>query len=79
MTMVALAELLASAIPGLRFLTRRSWCSRQRSRLLRQHPKVVWVHDGKKMLWAIWGADHGFFELAWAGRLPYLQAVGAGA
>ena len=77
MTVTAWVELLASAIPGLRSLTRRSWCSRQRTRLRGQHPKVVWVHDGEKMPWAIWGANHGFFELEWAGRLPYLQTVSA--
>jgi hypothetical protein len=35
----------------------------------------VWVHTGKKMQWARWGVDHGFFEMDWAGRLPYLRAL----
>lgn len=74
-----LAGLLANAIPGWRELARRSWCTKQRSRLHALDPKrkVVWVHDGEKMPWALWGADHGFFEVEWAGRLPYLRAVAA--
>jgi hypothetical protein len=68
---------LASAIPGWRELARRAWCTKQRTRLVELDPKIVWVHDGEKMPWAIWGADHGFFELEWAGRLPYLRSVGA--
>jgi hypothetical protein len=69
------AALLATAIPGWRILARRSWCAKQRSRLRACNPKVVWVHDGEKMPWALWGADNGFFELEWANRLPYLRAA----
>lgn len=71
------AALLATAIPGWHELARRVWCAQQRSRLRALEPrrKVVWVHDGEKMPWALWGADHGFFELEWANRLPYLRAV----
>ncbi len=71
------AALLATAIPGWRELARRTWCMKQRSRLHALDPKrkVVWVHDGEKMPWALWGANHGFFELEWANRLPYLRAV----
>jgi hypothetical protein len=29
------------------------------------------------MPWAFWGAENGFFELEWAGRLPYLRAMPA--
>jgi hypothetical protein len=71
-----LAELV-NAIPGWRVLARRSWCGTQRRRLGGRERKVVWVQDGKKMPWALWGADHGFFELDFAGRLPYLRAVAA--
>lgn len=76
MTVTAfVAALLATAIPGWRDLGRRSWCAEQRSRLHALAPRVVWVHDGEKMPWALWGAGHGFFELEWADRLPYLRAV----
>jgi hypothetical protein len=68
------AALLANAMPGWRSLGRRSWCTKQRS-TLRSHKKIVWLHDGEKVPWALWGADHGFFEVEWAGRLPYLRAV----
>lgn len=70
-----LAELLATAIPGWRELARRAWCTQQRRRLHALDRKIVWVQDGKKMPWALWGADHGFFEVHWAGRLPYLRAA----
>jgi hypothetical protein len=69
------AALLAIAIPGWRELGRRSWCAKQRSRLRALDPRVVWVHDGERMPWAVWGAANGFFELEWANRLPYLRAV----
>ena len=69
-----MAALLAIAMPGWRSLGRRSWCTKQRTRL-RAHKRIVWVHDGEKVPWALWGADHGFFEVEWAGRLPYLRAV----
>ena len=77
MTAGLITALLASAIPGWRTLTRRSWCARQRTRLRALDRKVVWVHDGEKILWALWGADHGFFAVEWAGHLPYLRAVAA--
>jgi len=72
-----IAALLTNAIPGWRKLGRRAWCTKQRSRLRLLDRKIVWVHDGEKMPWVLWGADHGFFELEWAGRLPYLRAVAA--
>jgi hypothetical protein len=72
-----IAVLLMNAIPGWRELSRRSWCTKQRSRLRSPDRKIVWVHDGEKMPWALWGVDHGFFELEWAGRLAYLRAVAA--
>jgi len=77
MTVAAFIAALTNAIPGLRELSRRSWCTKQRSRLRTLDRKIVWVHDGEKVPWALWGADHGFFELEWAGRLPYLRAVAA--
>jgi hypothetical protein len=67
--------LLSTAIPGWRLLARRWWCSEQRSRLRTLDTKVVWVHDGDKVPWALWGAANGFFELEWANHLPYLRAV----
>jgi hypothetical protein len=69
------AALLANAIPGWRSLGRRRWCMKQRSCLHASDRNVVWVHDGAKMPWALWGADNGFFDVEWAGRLPYLRAV----
>lgn len=57
-TLTALVDaLLAVAIPGWRALTRRSWCARQRSLVHALDPRVVWVHDGEKMPWALWGAN----------------------
>ncbi len=77
MTVAAfVSALLANAIPGWRALGRRSWCTRQRSRLRAPDRKIVWVHDGEKMPWALWGADRGYFEVEWAGHLPYLRAAG---
>lgn len=71
------AALLANAIPGWHGLARRSWCTKQRRRLRSLDPRqrVLWVHDGDKVPWALWGADHGFFEVEWAGHLPYLRAL----
>jgi hypothetical protein len=71
------ASLLEIAVPGWRALGRRSWCRKQRSRLHALDRRIVWIHDGEKMPWAFWGARKGFFELEWAGRLPYLRAVPA--
>ena len=70
-----LETVLATLIPGWRALARRSWCAKQRHRLHALDRKIVWIHDGEKMPWALWGAEHGFFELEWANRLPYLRAV----
>lgn len=70
-----LAAALASAIPGWRLLARRLWCAEQRGRLRAHDRRVVWVRDGDKVPWALWGADHGFFELEWAYHLPYLRAM----
>jgi len=75
MTATALVAALLVRLPGCRELARRSWCARQRTRLSGPDARVVWVHDGEKMPWALWGADHGFFELEWAHRLPYLRAM----
>ena len=75
MTVTAFAAALLARAPGWRELARRAWCAQQRSLLRALAPKVVWVHDGEKMPWALWGAENGFFELEWANRLPYLRAV----
>jgi hypothetical protein len=72
-----LSAVLTVAIPGWRRLARRTWCARQRTRLGAPGGRVVWVHDGEKMPWVFWGAEHGFFELDWANRLPYLRAAAA--
>jgi hypothetical protein len=78
MTVTALVEaFLTIAFPGWRAIGRRGWCTRQQRRLHALDRRVVWVHDGEKMPWALWGADNGFFEVEWAGRLPYLRAVPA--
>jgi hypothetical protein len=70
-----LESVLNIAVPGWRGWGRRSWCMKQRRHLSARARRVVWVHDGEKMPWAVWGANHGFFELEWAGRLPYLRAA----
>lgn len=75
MTVTAFVAALLSAIPGWRKLARRSWCTKQQSSLRAVGRKVVWLHDGEKMPWALWGVANGFFELEWAGRLPYLRAA----
>ncbi|HEX9052213.1 MAG TPA: hypothetical protein VF841_16915 [Anaeromyxobacter sp.] len=75
MTLAAVLSAVAAAVPGVRRLARRAWCARQRTRLDARAPRVVWVHDGEKMPWALWGAENDFFELDWADRLPYLRAV----
>lgn len=73
----SLASLLAS-FPVFRQLARVAWCAEQRSSL-RKVAQVVWVRDREKMPWVIWGADHGYFDLEYAGELPYLRlAVAAG-
>ena len=63
------------AFPGWRSLRRAGRGAEARCRLHALDRRVVWVHDGEKMPWALWGADNGFFEVEWAGRLPYLRAV----
>ena len=73
-----LLALLARAVPGWTRRARRAWCEGQQGRLREVEPRVVWVRDGEKMPWAFWGAEHGFFELEWANRLPYLRAVATG-
>ena len=70
-----LAVVLTNLVPGWRALARRSWCAKQRDRLRTLDRTIVWIHDGEKMPWALWGAEHGFFEVEWANRLPYLRAA----
>jgi hypothetical protein len=76
-TAVVVAALLAGVIPGWTRLARRVWCARQRTLLRGRGVAVVWVHDGAKMPWALWGAENGFFEVDWANRVPYLRAAAA--
>lgn len=72
-----LVSLITTAVPGWRALGRRSWCRKRRGRLRGLASEIVWIHDGEKMPWAFWGAENGFFELEWAGRLPHLRAMPA--
>ena len=69
-----LAAALASAIPGWRVQAPRLWCAEKRGCLPAPDCGVVWERD-EKVLWALWGAEHGFFELGWAYHLPYLRAA----
>ncbi len=68
---------LEKAIPGWAAWARWAWCRKQRRCLCAVGRKVLWVHDGDKVPWALWGADKGYFEVDWAGRLPYLRTLSA--
>lgn len=63
---------LASALPVLGPWARRAWCRRQRARLLGVVTGVVWV-PVDEVPWALWGAEHRFFQAERAGRLVYLR------
>lgn len=71
--MTALLALLAQAFPPLGAWARRVWCRRQRRRLVGVISTVVWV-PADKAPWALWGAEHGFFEAGRAGGLLYLRS-----
>lgn len=62
---------LAAALPALGGWLRRSWCRKQRRRLVGMTAAVLWV-PADMVPWALWGAEHRFFDAGWAGRLLYL-------
>jgi hypothetical protein len=68
----SLLQLLARSIPSVGHWARRAWCRRQRQRLVGVTTAVLWVPPDK-VTWALWGAEHRFFEADWAGRLLYLR------
>ncbi len=67
-----LLQRLVSSIPAIGAWARRAWCHRQRQRLVGVTTTVLWV-PADKVQWALWGAEHRFFDVEWAGRLPYLR------
>ncbi len=70
--MRSLLQRLARSIPAIGDWARRAWCRRQRQRLVGVTTTVLWV-PADKVQWALWGAEHRFFEADWAGRLLYLR------
>jgi hypothetical protein len=70
--MRTLLQRLASSIPALGAWARRAWCRRQRRRLVGVTTRVLWVPPDK-VQWALWGAEHRFFDADRAGRLLYLR------
>ena len=64
---------LAELIPAVGDWARRAWCHRQRQRLVGVNATVLWVPPDK-VPWALWGAEHRFFDADWAGRLLYLRS-----
>jgi hypothetical protein len=64
---------LAKAIPSLGDWARRAWCRRQRQQLIGVTTKVLWVPPDK-VPWAVWGAEHRFFDAEYMGRLMYLRS-----
>jgi hypothetical protein len=67
-----LLETLARIIPSLGGLARRTWCRRQRRQLVGVTTHVRWVSP-EKVAWAVWGAEHQYFDAEWAGALLYLR------
>lgn len=70
--MSTLLQALARAIPSLGSWARRAWCRAQRQRLVGVQTTVLWV-PRDKVPWAVWGAEHRFFDAEWAGTLLYLR------
>jgi hypothetical protein len=66
-------ELLARFVPSLGGWARGAWCRQQRHRLVGVTTRVLWVSPDK-VPWAVWGAEHRFFDADWAGSLLYLRA-----
>jgi hypothetical protein len=68
----ALLQRLVDSIPAVGRWARRAWCRRQRQALVGFTTRVLWVPPDK-VPWALWGAEHRFFDADWAGRLLYLR------
>jgi len=64
---------LAGVFPSLGTWARRAWCRTQRRRLIGVTTTVLWVPPDK-VPWAVWGAEHRFFDAEWAGTLLYLRS-----
>jgi hypothetical protein len=78
-SLATLVHRLNRALPGAHLWGRTAWCRKQRKRLGASERDVVWVRDSGKLPWAVWGAENGFFDVEWAGPLPYLRALRAAA
>jgi hypothetical protein len=66
-------QVVMGAFPSIGGWARRAWCQGQRRRLIGVTTKVLWVAPDK-VGWAVWGAEHEFFDAEWAGRLLYLRS-----
>jgi hypothetical protein len=66
-------QALVKVVPSLSGWARRAWCWAQRRRLIGVTTTVLWVSPDK-VGWAVWGAEHQFFDAEWAGRLLYLRS-----
>jgi hypothetical protein len=72
----ALLQGLARFVPSLGIWARSAWCNRQRRQLVGVTTRVLWVPPDK-VPWAVWGAEHRFFDADRAGNLVYLRALAA--
>lgn len=70
--MNAFLESLARFVPSLGGWSRRLWCNHQRRQLIGVTTRVLWVSP-ERVPWAVWGAEHRFFDAEWAGSLLYLR------
>jgi hypothetical protein len=70
--MNGLLGFLAGFVPSLGGWARRAWCLHQRRQLIGVTTRVLWVSPDK-VPWAVWGAEHQFFDAEWAGTLLYLR------
>jgi hypothetical protein len=66
-------EFLARFVPSLGNWARALWCRQQRKQLVGVTTRVLWVLP-ERVPWAVWGAEHRFFDADWAGSLLYLRA-----
>jgi hypothetical protein len=67
-----LQEGLGRLIPSLGGAARSIWCRHQRRQLVGVTTRVIWVAPDK-VPWAVWGAEHRYFDAEWAGSLLYLR------
>jgi hypothetical protein len=67
-----LLKVLARVVPSLSGWARRAWCQHQRRQLIGVTTRVLWVAPDK-VSWAVWGAEHRYFDAEWAGTLLYLR------